>query len=507
MHLHRTIATFALTAAALTLSPLTTHSQALHLIPQPRQVRTASTQPIPQGFRISCASCASDADDSFTVQDLTQSLTARHISTAGSFTIQLARGSVAALPAEGQADGYSIVPGSNSIVLTAPSASGLFYAAQTLKQLIENDGSAAVLHLASITDWPAMRYRGMHDDLSRGPVPTLEFQEQLVRTLASYKLNLYSPYFEHTQQYASNPLFAPPGGSISAADARTLTAFAAQYHVTVVPEQEAFGHLHHNLTWEAYGNLAETPHGSVLSPAQAGSLTVISQMFTELASMYPGPFLHIGADETTDLGVGQTKSAVDTRGLGPVYIDNMKQIVAKLEPLHRRLLFWGDIAQTIVQGSTAYGTVGADSVDHPDPDILKKLPASFKQDTIAVAWWYSPHPKNGFSKFLTPFTDAGFETWVAPGVNSWSVVYPDNNDALSDIQQFVAEGQRQHSTGMLNTVWYDDGEGLPNTNWYGLLFGAAAAWQPGEASIPDYEQSFAQVFHGDTSARPQSGAA
>ena len=206
-----------------------------------------------------------------------------------------------------QPEGYTITPGPNSLTLAAATPTGLFYAAQTLKQLIVGDGPAAVLHLATIRDWPAMRYRGMSDDLSRGPISTLDFQKKLIRTLASYKVNVYSPYFENTQQYASNPLFAIPGASISAADARAVVAYAAQYHVTVIPDQEAFGHLHPNLLYEQYQPLAETPYGSVLAPGQPGSLTLIHQMFTELAALYPGPFLHIGADETVDLGLGQTK--------------------------------------------------------------------------------------------------------------------------------------------------------------------------------------------------------
>jgi len=471
------------------------HAQSLHLIPAPRQVVSGTSQPIPQGVKINCSSCATGSEDSFTVQDLTQSLAARSISTAGTFVVQMTR--VQTLPDEMKPEGYTITPGTNSVTLAASSAAGLFYAAQTLKQLIEHDGTAAVLHLATIKDWPAMKYRGVHDDLSRGPVPTLEFQKNLIRTLAAYKVNLYSPYFEHTQQYASNPLFAPPGGAMSASDAKELVAFATQYHVTVVPEQEAFGHLHHNLTWEQYQPLAETPHGAVLAPGQPESITLIKQMFTELAAMYPGPFLHIGADETVDLGLGQTKAEVDGRGLGPVYVDFLEKIQTALAPLNRKLLFWGDIAQTIVQGSTAYTGNGASSPDRMDPEILKKVPAEFKKNTIAVAWWYTPQPK-GFSKFLTPFTDAGFETWVAPGVNNWSSVWPDNNDALPNIQQFIAEGQRQHSTGALTTIWYDDGEALANNNWYGLLFGAAASWQAGVSSIEDFQQSFGPAFHGDS---------
>ena len=93
---------------------------------------------------------------------------------------------------------------------------------------------------------------------------------------------------------------------------------------------------------------------------------------------------------------------------------------------------------------------------------------------------------------------AGIETWVSPGVNNWSRVYPNNNEALVNIQQFVAEGQRQGSTGVLNTTWYDDGEALANNNWYGLLFGAAASWQQGISDIPAFQQAFGPVFHGDT---------
>ena len=84
-------------------------------------------------------------------------------------------------------------------------------------------------------------------------------------------------------------------------------------------------------------------------------------------------------------------------------------------------------------------------------------------------------------------------------MHNFRVVYPDNNVALPNIQQFTRDGQRLGSTGQLNTIWNDDGEGLINQDWYGILFGAAAAWQPGQSSIEAFEQSYGQVFHGDMS--------
>lgn len=50
---------------------------------------------------------------------------------------------------------------------------------------------------------------------------------------------------------------------------------------------------------------------------------------------------------------------------------------------------------------------------------------------------------------------------------------------------------------MLNTVWNDDGEGLFLEDWYAVLFGAAAAWQPGTSDIATFQQDYGPVFHSD----------
>ena len=477
---------YVLRAALAGLLTAAAQAQTPKLIPMPREIHPIADKPILSGVRVVCAGCSSE--DQFTADDLTRTLADRNVA-AGSgtsaITIQLVHSAGTSLPAgfdeAMRAEGYRIEPSSAGLTVTAATTEGLFYGMQTVKQLIESTNGHATLHAASVRDWPAMRYRGLDDDLSRGPVPTLDFQKKMIRTLAEYKINLYSPYFEQTMQYASNPLPGFPNGSMSAADARTLVAFARQYHVTIIPEQEAFGHLHHTLVWEQYKDLAETPHGAVLAPAQPGSLELIKQWFTELAAIYPGPFLHVGSDETQDLGLGQTKADVDARGLGGPYLDFLQRIVTALEPLHRKLLFWGDIALN-------------------SPDLVKAMPQSFKDSTVAVSWEYNPHPE-GFEKYIAPFTRTGYETWVAPGVNNWSRVYPNYTMGLANIQLFIRDGQRLGADGVLNTIWNDDGEGLFNQDWYGILYGAAASWQQGESPIPQFEQAYAQVFHGDATGK------
>jgi hypothetical protein len=457
----------------------------LSLIPKPRELATVGTTALPNGITIDAA----NADDRFAANDLADALRDRGIvarlgaGTASARVTFLRANSPAAqrlltaqnlaLTGSARDEGYVIVSEGNHLTVIGATSAGTFYGAQTVKQLIEGSGPTAKLNRVRIRDWPAMRYRGLHDDLSRGPVPTLDFQKTQIRTFAAYKINVYSPYFEQTLSYANNPLAAPPGGAMSALDIRTLVAYARQYHIDVIPEQEAFGHLHHLLKYEIYSPLAETPHGHVLAPGQPGSMDLIRQMFAEIDSLFPSRFIHLGADETFELGRGQTMDSVKANGLGAVYLGFLQDIEKVLRPTGKRLLFWGDIAQN-------------------SPDLVKTLP----KDMIAVAWEYDPAPK--FDRLITPFTDAGLETWVAPGVNNWNRVWPNFANALANIQGFIRDGQRLGATGALNTTWDDDGEALFNQTWYAVLFGAAASWQPGESSIEDFQRSFGRAFHGDT---------
>jgi hypothetical protein len=375
-----------------------------------------------------------------------------------------------------ESEGYVLIVDAHEAAIIGATGAGVFYGAQTFKQLLPLPGAPRALATGTVRDWPAMQYRGIDDDLSRGPFPTLEFQKHQIRVFAAFKINIYSPYFEHTLLYPDQPLAAPPGSSLTPAEVAELVAYARQYHVTIIPEQEAFGHLHHVLKYELYQDLAETPHGHVLAPGQDGTLPLIKDWFTQIAQEFPSPFIHIGADETFDLGAGRTRQAVEQKGYGPVYVDFLKQIHDELAPLNRRLLFWGDIGDA-------------------NPEAVSGVP----KDMIALPWNYGA--ATDFGKLIEPFAKNGIETWVAPGDANWNEVYPVAKTALWNIQGFIREGQRLGSTGALTTVWNDDGEGLFNMDWYGVLFGAVAAWQPGESSIADYQDAYGDLFHLDSSGK------
>ncbi len=397
-----------------------------------------------------------------------------------------------ALEAAQAEEGYLLAATPRIIVVAARTGAGLFYGVQTLRQLLrpssllpqpaEGEWSRSRVQYGSpavaIRDWPAMRWRGVHDDVSRGPVPTLDYVKKQIRTLAEFKMNLFSLYIEHTFDYQSQPLIAPKEGSFSPAEIREIVEYAGRYHITVLPEQQAFGHLHHVLKYEKYSPLAETPHGHVLAPVQEGSYDLVKSLVQELIPLFPGPLFHIGSDETFELGQGQTKVRADEAGLGRVYLEHLKRVSEIMQPYGKRLLFWHDIAVKY-------------------PELLGILP----KDMVAVAWDYSA--RDSYASQLKPFVDAGLSVMVAPGASNWNRVHPDLETAYANIRNFVRDGQRANALGMLNTTWDDDGDAFFEMTWPAIVFGGAASWQSGESSIDAFKSSYDWAFYrnGDSTFR------
>jgi hexosaminidase len=366
-------------------------------------------------------------------------------------------------------EGYVLFSGVDTVVIGGATTAGTFYGLQTLKQLVRGSRAGAYIQGVQIVDWPAMRWRGVSDDISRGPVPTLDYIKRQLRTFAMYKLNMHSFYMEHTFSSKGHPLIGPEGGSLKPEEIRELVAYAKSYHIELVPEQQTFGHLHKALKYEKYNPLAETPYGDVLSPQQEGTYKLVADWYRELNELFPGKFFHIGEDETFELGEGQSREAARVKGVGAVYFEHLNRIRDLLKVYDRKLVFWGDIA-----------------LNHPD--LIGNIP----KEMIVANWDYGP--KDDYTSRLKPFKDASLEQFVCPGVWGWNQIFPNIDSSSRNIINLVRDGQKAGATGMLNTSWDDDGESLFEMTWYGILLGAAASWQEGAVDQKQFDSDLDWAF-------------
>ncbi len=337
----------------------------------------------------------------------------------------------------------------DKIRIIANTSQGLLYGVQTLKQLLKTSEENALFE-TEIIDWPALEYRGWMDDISRGPIPTLDYVKSVIKTLSEYKLNFINLYTEHTLRNEKFADIAPPD-AFTPAEITELEKFAAPYHVSIIGNQQAFGHMEEILKIPFYNNIADTKWN--LNPGSPATYKFLETYLGDAAQAYEHPFFNIGADETDGLGSGKAKDLVDSLGMEAVYAMHINKLDGILKKYGKRTMMWGDIA-----------------VNHQE--IIEQLP----KDLIILSWGYDP--RDSFDEAIVPFKESGFDFMVAPGVRSWSEIYPNLDVAVKNIANYVRDGKEYGAMGMINTAWDDDGETLFNANWHGMIWGAEMSWNP-----------------------------
>jgi hypothetical protein len=376
--------------------------------------------------------------------------------------------------AEPPRDRYHVETSGGRITISATTAhanEAHFDALMTLAQLPERHGSGWMLPCVRIDDSPSMRWRIVSDDVSRGPFPTMSYAKERIRTLASLKINGWSPYMEQVFADPRHPFVAFPN-SWTGAQLHELAVYARRFHVTLIPEQQTFAHMHESLKWEQLAPLAELPHGYLLAESDPATYAYLEPLVKGVvAATRPVPFVHVGADEPIDLGRGRTPRTPQ------VFAEHVKRVAAFVAGSGARPMIWDDAIQQ-------------------DRSILDLLP----RDVVVVTFHY------GVEKTYKPYIDtvanAGFDQMIAPGAANWNEIYPDLGTAYANVARFGAEAKGVRGMlGMFMTVWHDDGESLFEATWPPVAYAAATAWQHEPVDDAAWHQTFARAFFGSDDPR------
>ncbi len=185
-----------------------------------------------------------------------------------------------------------------------------------------------------IEDAPAFEYRGMHLDVARHFMP-VEFVKRYIDYLAMHKMNYFHWHLTDDQGWRIESKKHPRlneigsyrdatiigiypgigvdstryGGYYKAEELKEIVEYAAQRYITIVPEIDLPGHcmavlatyphfgtednagVKTAITWGIYNKL-----NNVLAPSEE-AFAFLEDVFNELMDIFPGPYIHMGADE------------------------------------------------------------------------------------------------------------------------------------------------------------------------------------------------------------------
>jgi len=293
-------------------------------------------------------------------------------------------------------EGYTLEVAPGLVVVRAPEPAGVFYAVQTIRQLLPPqifrqarvDGTRWTMPAVRVEDMPRFQWRGLHLDTGRHFMPK-EFVKKYIDLLALHKMNTLHWHLTEDQGWRLEIHKYPKltqvgawrketiigrqaedaaewrfdgtrhGGYYTQDDAREIVAYAKERFINVVPEIEMPGHAVAAIA--AYPELGVdlTPtevathwgvFDNILSPEPA-TISFIEDVLTEVMEIFPSRFIHVGGDEA-DKARWKASPRVQARikelGLkdeGELQSWFIRQIDAFLTAKGRRLVGWDEILE------------------------------------------------------------------------------------------------------------------------------------------------------------------
>ena len=346
---------------------------------------------------------------------------------------------------------YDISIVKNDVIIMAPTPQGLFYGAQSLKQLIRHQlltENNLNIPCYNIFDYPSLEYRGWMDDISRGPIPTKEFIKEEIRRLAEYKFNFFNLYTEHLFKLEDYPDIAPTDG-LTAEEIKELTDFAKDYYIEFIGNQQCFAHAEKTLDNPFYDDIKDTRFN--FNPGVDETYEFLEVLLGETAQAYESKYFNINCDETESLGNGKAKSYIDSIGAENAYCQHINKVYDILKKYDKEVMMWGDIIAK-------------------NPEMIKQLP----EDIQFIVWSYGG--RDSFDEMIEPFKNSGHEFWVAPGASCWASSFPYIDNYIKNIANFARDAERHGAKGIINTAWDDYGETMFNSTWHAMIWCAETSW-------------------------------
>lgn len=391
-------------------------------------------------------------------------------------------------------EGYSLTVGKNKLTINAKGEAGLFYAVQSLKQLVQQKGSNFFIKGMEIMDWPDTKIRAAHYD-TKHHQDNRAFVESFIRDLSKDKFNMLIWEWEDKFEYPSHPEIGAPG-AFTMKEMQEITLYAQQFHIQIVPLVQGLGHVSFILKWPKFAHLREVPASNFeFCPLKEQSYKLLHDLWQDAIKATPGSeYIHIGSDETYELGLcpdcKKKEAEIGRSGLYHLFLgkgtrliqNDGRKVMAWEAPMgwaKGRLKIYGTDMNQEQPVVPQKGLILTESYDYETPDLKYAKQAKSLGYPIFA---YDPNP--GIEQIFLPYffsRNGKGDTLKGSLENSYDFLQSTMGKNVFD--------------GVIRTSW--DDSGLPMQAWM-LSFATTAAfsWNASAPSLPEFTATFFKNRYG-----------
>lgn len=389
-----------------------------------------------------------------------------------------------ALPLPGEKSGnlsreaYQIHVTATKVQITSKSDAGLYYALQTLLQLIVDQEKNSYIPEVDIEDYPAFVYRGVMMDFSHGSLLTEAEIKNQIDFLARWKMNQYFFYNEVSIEMKGYSLINY-NACYSQEQIKRIVAYGREKHMDVIPFVNFYGHLHELLRLEKYTSLGIGNYGHDLDPNDPGAQTLLNDWIKQYVEIFPSPFIHVGFDETWETErLAIADSSINYKEL---YLKQLNFVTKTLQSYGKTVMMWTDITNV-------------------HPDIMSEFPKGL----VPVIWEYSDKPSS-FTKWLIPIRKEKTPFFVQSAVDNWGNVYPAADFTYDNIDACLKISREEKAIGYITSVWTDAVQPLLRNTWLFMAYGSIGAWQSEPIDRKDFLNTYCQIMYPGISVQMSNG--
>jgi len=288
---------------------------------------------------------------------------------------------------------------------------------------------------------------GIMLDCSRNAVMKVEHIKKWLRQLALLGYNMAMLYTEDTYELPGEYYFGHLRGRYTAQELLEIDDYARTLGIEMIPCIQTLGHLSQILQWPVYNKVRDT--SSVLLVGEKKTYMLIEKMVRHWGRVFKSRRIHIGMDETHDLGRGRYMDLHGFKRGFDLFNEHLGKVVRICKKHGLKPMIWSDM----------YFRLGSPTHDYyaPDCKIPKDVIAKIPKKVELVYWDYYHNTEKFYREWIKRHRALGYEPLMASGVWTWGKLWYDRKRTEDNAGACISACRKEHLREIFFTMWGDDG--------------------------------------------------